>query len=74
MNLNVSGPAGSRWAIATEKNLINRLIKRYPEQQIEILQSHESYCETMAKINLLNLFYQLGKLVAGNPVNQVLVE
>jgi len=69
-----SSSAGNRWAIATEKNLVNRLIKQHPNQQIEMLQSHEPYCETMAKINLLNLCYQLEQLVAGNLVNQVLVE
>jgi quinolinate synthase len=69
-----SSPAGSRWAIATEKNLVNRLIKQHPDQQIEILPSHEPYCNTMAKVNPLNLCYQLEQLVAGNFINQVLVE
>ena len=69
-----SSPAGSHWAIATEKNLVNRLIKEHPEQQLEMLQSNEPDCGTMAKINPLNLCYQLEQLVAGNLVNQVLVE
>jgi len=69
-----SSPADSRWVIATEKNLVNRLIKQHPEQQIEMLPSNEPDCKTMAKINPLNLCYQLEQLVAGNLVNQVLVE
>jgi quinolinate synthase len=69
-----SSPAGSHWAIATEKNLVDRLINQHPDRQIEILRSREPYCETMAKINLLNLCYQLEQLVADNLVNQVLVE
>lgn len=69
-----TSPAGSRWAIATEKNLVNRLIKQHPDKQIEILQSSKPYCDTMAKITPLNLCYQLEQLVAGNLVNQVLVE
>ncbi|MDO9547442.1 MAG: quinolinate synthase NadA [Candidatus Marinimicrobia bacterium] len=67
-------PAGSHWAVATERNLVNRLKSAYPEKRIEILQSFEPYCKSMAQITLTNLFYQLDQLDSGNLINQIVVE
>jgi quinolinate synthase len=67
-------PAGTRWAVATEKNLVNRLKNQYSDKHIEILQLFEPFCETMAKITTANLCYQLEQLVQGNLINQVVVE
>jgi len=66
--------AGTRWAVATEKNLVNRLKKQHSDKHIEILQSFEPFCETMAKITTANLCYQLEQLAQGNLINQVVVE
>ncbi|MBU0711480.1 quinolinate synthase NadA [bacterium] len=67
-------PSGSHWAVATERNLVNRLKKAYPDKRIEILQFFEPYCKSMAQINLTNLAYQLDQIDHGNLINQVIVE
>lgn len=65
---------GSHWAVATEKNLVNRLKNENTDKKIEILQSFEPYCKSMAQITLAKLAYQLEQLEKGNLVNQVVVE
>jgi len=67
-------PSGSHWAVATEKNLVNRLKNIYPDKRIEILQSFEPYCKSMAQITLTKLAYQLDQIDHGNLINQVIVE
>ncbi len=66
--------SGSHWAVATERNLVNRLKNSYPDKRIEIVQSYEPYCKTMAQITLASLAFQLDQLAGEKPVNQVLVE
>ena len=66
-------PAGSHWAVATEKNLVNRLKKQHPDKRIEIMQSFEPYCKSMAQITVLNLAHQLEQLSRGNLVNRIIV-
>ena len=67
-------PAGSRWAIGTELNLVRRLAARHPEQQIAFLEQHVCYCATMNRIDLPHLVWTLESLVAGRVVNQVSVD
>ncbi len=67
-------PAGSHCAVATEKNLVNRLKKQNPDKRIEILQSFEPYCKSMAQITALNLAHQLEQLARGNLVNRIIVD
>ena len=69
-----AAPAGTRWAVATEKNLVNRLKQEFPEKQIEILQSFEPYCKSMAQITLAKLAYQLDQLNNGLLTNQIAVD
>jgi len=65
--------AGSHWAIATEKNLVNRLKIAHPDKRIQVLQLSEPYCRTMAQITTAKLAYQLEQLEKGNRINQVVV-
>jgi quinolinate synthase len=67
-------PAGSKWAIGTELNLVRRLAERYPEQQITFLESTVCYCATMNRIDLPHLVHSLESLVAGQVVNQISVD
>ncbi len=68
-----ASPPGSRWAIGTELNLVNRLQKAHPEQDIQFLSSAISICPTMALNELPNLCYVLEQLEAGTPVNVISV-
>ena len=67
-------PAGSRWAIATELNLVNRLKNEHPEQEIFFLAPMVCICSTMYRIDLPHLCWALENLKAGEPVNVIQVD
>ncbi|MFP5282579.1 MAG: quinolinate synthase NadA [Actinomycetes bacterium] len=67
-------PAGTAWAIGTELNLVQRLAKAHPEQQIAFLEQHVCYCATMNRIDLPHLVWALENLVQGRVVNQISVD
>ncbi len=67
-------PAGSKWAIGTELNLVKRLASAHPDLQIMFLEEHVCYCATMNRIDLPHLVWSLENLVAGHVVNQIEVE
>jgi quinolinate synthase len=66
-------PAGSKWAIGTEVNLVDRLIKRHPDKEIRLLAPDLCMCATMYRIAPQNLAWVLESLVAGQVVNQITV-
>jgi quinolinate synthase len=69
-----AAPPGTCWAIGTEPNLVNRLKREHPEQEIHLLSPVECLCSTMFRINLPHLCWALEKLAAGTPVNVIEVE
>jgi quinolinate synthase len=69
-----SAPPGTKWAVGTELNLVQRLAKAHPEQEIAFLEQHVCYCSTMNRIDLPHLVWALENLVAGHVVNQVVVD
>jgi quinolinate synthase len=69
-----AAPAGTKWAIGTELNLVRRLAEEHPEQQITFLESTVCYCATMNRIDLPHLVQCLESLVAGQVMNQIIVE
>ncbi|HEV7858828.1 MAG TPA: quinolinate synthase NadA [Pyrinomonadaceae bacterium] len=66
-------PAGSKWAIGTEVNLVNRLIKQFPDKHIQLLAPDLCMCATMYRIAPQNLAWALESLLAGEVVNQITV-
>jgi quinolinate synthase len=66
-------PAGSKWAIGTEVNLVDRLIKRHPDKEIRLLAPDLCMCATMYRIAPQNLAWVLESLAAGHVVNQITV-
>ncbi len=66
-------PPGSKWAIGTEFNLVNRLADEHPEQLIVSLSPDPSYCRTMNLITPEKLARVLEGLVQGEIVNRVTV-
>ncbi|MGA9996599.1 MAG: quinolinate synthase NadA [Pyrinomonadaceae bacterium] len=68
-----SAPAGSKWAIGTEVNLVNRLIKQHPDKEIRLLAPDLCMCATMYRIAPQNLAWTLESLVEGEVVNQITV-
>ncbi len=67
-------PAGSKWAIGTELNLVQRLANTYPDKDIHFLDKTICYCSTMNRIDLPHLVWALESLVAGRLVNQISVD
>ena len=58
-------PAGSRWAVGTEYNLVNRLARQMTDKKIAILSNDFCICATMYRISPQNLLWALERLVAG---------
>jgi quinolinate synthase len=68
-----ASPAGSKWAIGTELNLVSRLAKAHPDKEILFLDKTVCYCSTMNRIDLPHLVWAMESLVAGHVVNQIKV-
>lgn len=68
-----AAPAGSKWAVGTEVNLVNRLVKRFPDKHIQLLAPDLCMCATMYRIAPQNLAWALESLIAGEAVNQIIV-
>ncbi len=74
-------PPGTKWAIGTEFNLVNRLKDEHPEQFIvslrlcsgQALSPKPSYCRTMNLITLEKLARVLEGLARGESVNPITV-
>ncbi|HET7068669.1 MAG TPA: quinolinate synthase NadA [Nocardioides sp.] len=69
-----AAPAGSVWAIGTELNLVQRLAREHPEQEILFLDRSVCYCSTMNRIDLPHLVWALESLGDGVVVNRVSVD
>ena len=67
-------PAGSKWAIGTELNLVQRLATENPDKQIVFLDKTVCYCSTMNRIDLPHLVWAMESLVSGRMINQIKVE
>lgn len=67
-------PAGSKWAIGTELNLVQRLARTNPDKEIVFLDKTVCYCSTMNRIDLPHLVWAMENLAAGRLVNQISVE
>ena len=67
-------PAGAKWAIGTELNLVQRLANENPEKQIVFLDKAVCYCSTMNRIDLPHLVWAMESLVSGRLINQIKVE
>jgi len=66
--------AGSKWAVGTELNLVQRLANENPDKQVVFLDKTVCYCSTMNRIDLPHLVWAMESLVNGRLENQVIVE
>ncbi|MFE5471800.1 quinolinate synthase NadA [Bacillus safensis] len=66
-------PAGSKWAIGTEMNLVKRIIAQHPDKQIESLNPDMCPCLTMNRIDLPHLLWSLESIEKGQPVGLIQV-
>ena len=68
-----NSPAGSKWAIGTELNLVSRLAKNNLDKEIYFLDKAVCYCSTMNRIDLPHLVWAMESLVANHVVNKIQV-
>jgi quinolinate synthase len=66
-------PPGTKWAIGTEWNLVNRLRQEHPDQLIDSLSPRPSRCGTMNRITVRKLAQVMEGLVQGAVTNAVTV-
>ncbi|MCE7548535.1 quinolinate synthase NadA [Streptomyces thermodiastaticus] len=71
-----AAPAGSKWAVGTELNLVRRLANRFaPEgKEIVFLDRTVCFCSTMNRIDLPHLVWALESLAEGTLVNRIQVD
>jgi quinolinate synthase len=69
-----AAPAGSKWAVGTELNLVRRLANAHPDKQVTFLDRTVCYCSTMNRIDLPHLVWSLEELVAGRVPNRITVD
>jgi len=69
-----AAPAGSKWAVGTELNLVRRLANAHPDKQVTFLDRTVCYCSTMNRIDLPHLVWALEELVAGRVPNRITVD
>lgn len=69
-----NSPSGSKWAIGTEVNLVNRLQQRFPDKEIRLLAPDLCMCATMYRIAPQNLAWAMDNLINGVVVNEIVVD
>jgi quinolinate synthase len=74
INAIAAAPAGAKWAVGTELNLVRRLAIEHPDQEIVYLEKAVCFCSTMNRIDLPHLAWTLENLVNGIVVNRITVE
>ncbi len=67
-------PPGSKWAVGTEINLVNRLALENPDKTVFCLDSMICPCSTMYRIHPAYLLWVLEELLEGRVVNQITVD
>ena len=66
-------PAGSKWAVGTELNLVTRLGIENPDKTVVFLDRTVCYCATMNRIDLPHLVWVMENLQRGVVVNRITV-
>ncbi|WP_144460657.1 quinolinate synthase NadA [Siminovitchia fortis] len=74
INVIENAEPGSAWAIGTEMNLVNRLIKEHPDKHIISLNPHMCPCLTMNRIDLPHLVWCLETIEEGGEHNVIKVD
>ncbi|MGQ4516183.1 quinolinate synthase NadA [Streptomyces sp. DW26H14] len=74
-----AAPAGSKWAVGTELNLVRRLANRFGTEaagnkEIVFLDRTVCFCSTMNRIDLPHLVWTLESLADGNEINRIRVD
>ena len=66
--------SGSKWAVGTEVNLVNRVRRHFPDKEIHLLAPDLCMCATMYRISPQSLAWSMENLVNGEIVNEIRVD
>jgi quinolinate synthase len=69
-----NAPAGSKFAVGTEINLVNRLAAQYPQHDIKSLSPYQCLCTTMYRIRPRWLLESYRSIEKGEPLNVITVD
>lgn len=67
-------PKGSKFAVGTEINLVNRLAQQYPELSIQSLSPYQCLCTTMYRVRPRWLLEAFRSIKRNQPVNIIQVD
>jgi quinolinate synthase len=68
-----AAPAGSKWAVGTEINLVNRLAQWFPDKEIISLSPYQCLCTTMYRVRPRWLLEAFRSIKRGEPINVIKV-
>lgn len=66
-----AAPAGSKFAVGTEINLVNRLAQQYPDKTIVSLSPYQCLCTTMYRVRPRWLLESFRSIQRGSPINVI---
>ncbi|MDC1174090.1 quinolinate synthase NadA [Bacteriovoracaceae bacterium] len=69
-----ASPAGSKWAVGTEINLVNRLAQKYPDKEIFSLSPYQCLCTTMYRVRPRWLLASFKAIKENKPINIIKVD
>jgi quinolinate synthase len=69
-----NAPPGTKWAVGTEINLVNRIAKEHPDKLVFCLDPIVCPCSTMYRIHPAYLAWVMEALVRGEVINQIKVD
>lgn len=67
-------PAGSKFAVGTEINLVNRLAKAFPDKDIKSLSPYQCLCTTMYRVRPRWLLESFRAIERNEPINIISVD
>ncbi len=73
VKLVTEAPPGSKWAIGTEINLVNRLSQENPDKTVFCLNPIVCPCSTMYRIHPAYVLWTLESLLSGDVINRISV-
>ena len=69
-----AAPAGTKFAVGTEINLVNRLAEQFPDKDIQSLSPYQCLCTTMYRIRPRWLLESMRAIKRGEPINVIKVD
>ncbi len=69
-----ASPEGTKWAIGTDNNLVNRMIQTFPNHDIRSINTSAFSCITMNRIRLAHLLWTLEEIEQGSTIQQITVD